>query len=473
VSVTAAPPNVQERAARGREARARIKRSDHAEFVPASRRPNPLDVLDRQGRDRLQELLPLRYERMSASPFSFLRGSSAVMAADLSQTPVSGLRTQLCGDAHLANFGGFAAPDRQLVFDVNDFDETLPGPWEWDVKRFAASVAVLGRVRGFSAKERRGALEASVREYRHAMRRFATMRHLDVWYSRLDVEGLIARWRDRVPAQSARRFERSVRKARRKDNLRALDRLTEHVDGELRIVKDPPLIVPFEAAGKVSPAVEASLAELLERYRATVTGATAQLLKRYRYVHAARKVVGVGSVGTRAWMALLVGDDEQDPIFLQLKEANASVLEPYAGASEFSHHGQRVVQGQWLMQAASDITLGWVSASGFDGKRHDYYVRQLWDWKRSADLDGIEPVSLSAYGQMCGWTLARTHARAGDPVAIAAYLGRSDVFDRAIARFAEAYADQTERDHAALVAARGPGERFDAAHYAPAEPDLR
>jgi uncharacterized protein (DUF2252 family) len=465
VRQTAGPPTVQERAALGRAARATVGRRSHGEWAPSPRREDPLDVLERQARERVQELVPLRYERMAASPFAFLRGSAAVMAADLARTPISGLRAQLCGDAHLANFGAFAAPDRQLVFDVNDFDETLPGPWEWDVKRLAASIAVAGRDRGFDLRERSAATEAAVREYREALRSFAGAGHFDVWYARLDSEAVVARWRDRVSPAQRRSFERNVAKARTRTSLRALERLTERVDGTLRISADPPLVVPIEdqlddASG---PAVEAGVEGLFDAYRTSVAGATAHLLGRYRYVHAARKVVGVGSVGTRAWIALLLGDDEDDPLFLQFKQAEASVLEPHVGASEYAQHGQRVVEGQWLMQAASDICLGWVSVTGIDGRPRDFYVRQLWDWKRSADIDQLVPAALAAYGQMCGWTLARAHARSGDAVAIAAYLGGGDAFDRALGRFAEAYADQNERDHAALVAARAPGGRLDPA----------
>ncbi|MDW5596452.1 DUF2252 domain-containing protein [Conexibacter stalactiti] len=453
-------------AADGRAARARVRRGAHGEFAPASDRPDPLDVLARQGATRVQELLPLRYERMAASPFAFFRGAAAVMAADLAATPATGLRVQLCGDAHLANFGGFAAPDRQLVFDLNDFDESLPGPWEWDVKRLAASIAIVGRERGFGGRQRRDTVRAAVRRYREAIDQFAGLGHLAVWYARLDADTIARRWREELPEEQARAFDRNLQKAHRKTSLRALDKLTEHVDGRLRIVSDPPLIVPLDqlAGDRGTPEL---VTELLAQHAATVSGATARLVARYRYVDAALKVVGVGSVGTRAWIALLLGDDERDPLFLQLKEAQPSVLEPYAGASEFDHHGERVVRGQWLMQAASDIFLGWISATGLDDRRRDFYVRQLWDWKRSADVERMVPEALAAYGEMCGWTLARAHARSGDAGAIAAYLGSSDAFERALARFAEAYADLNERDHAALVAALRPGGRLAAGAEAP------
>lgn len=454
-------------AAAGRAARAAVRRSAHGEFAPAADRPDPLDLLAAQAETRLQPLVPLRHERMAASAFAFFRGAAAVMAADLGATPSTGLRVQLCGDAHLANFGGFAAPDRRLVFDLNDFDETLPGPWEWDVKRLAASIAIAGRDRGFGREERATAVRSAVREYREAMGRFACQRHVEVWYARLDVEALLDRWRKRIPPRQMRDFERGIAKARGKDSLRALDKLTELRDGVPRIVSDPPLIIPIEEVGELfgvpSERVAIGVEQVLEQHRATVVGATAHLLERYRYVHAAHKVVGVGSVGTRAWIALLVGDGVSDPVFLQLKEAQASVLEPYAGVSVYPTHGERVVRGQWLMQAASDIFLGWISGVGIDGRQRDFYVRQLWDWKKSADLERISPPALAAYGEMCGWTLARAHARSGDPAAIAAYLGTRDRFDQALVRFAESYADLNERDHAALVAALRPGGRFDRA----------
>jgi uncharacterized protein (DUF2252 family) len=446
-------------AAAGRAARARVRRGAHGEFAPASDRPDPLDLLERQGETRVQALLPLRHERMAASPFAFFRGAAAVMAADLAATPATGLRVQLCGDAHLANFGGFAAPDRQLVFDLNDFDETLPGPWEWDVKRLAASIAIVGRERGFDARQRRRTVRAAVGRYREAMTSFAGLGHLAVWYARLDADTIAQRWRAQLPEPQALAFDRNLDKAHRKTSLRALEKLTEHVDGRLRIAADPPLIVPLDQlAGERDS--EAVVAELLSQHAATVSGATGRLLQRYRYVDAAHKIVGVGSVGTRAWIALLLGEGEQDPLFLQLKEAQPSVLEPYAGASEVAHHGERVVRGQWLMQAASDIFLGWVTATGLDDRRRDFYVRQLWDWKRSADVERMVPEALAAYGEMCGWTLARAHARSGEAAAIAAYLGAGDSFDRALARFAEAYADLNARDHAALVAALEPGGRL-------------
>ena len=448
-----AHPSTVEREARGKAARAEVKRRTQGAYEPAPDRPDPVDVLERQAASRVSELVPIRYGRMLVSPFTFYRGAAAVMAADLAASPDSGLRVQLCGDAHLSNFGGFASPDRELVFDINDFDETLPGPWEWDVKRLVASLAVGGRDRGFNDGERREVVLRTVGEYRTAMRSFADMSNLDVWYSRLDGAVIRSRW---APGKrDEKRLGKIARKATTKDSMRALSKLTHRVDGRLRIVSDPPLIVPFD---ELVPAdeferLDKELRSLFRAYGRTLQGGTRHLFESYRYVDVARKVVGVGSVGTRARIVLLLGRDDEDPLFLQAKEAEASVLEPYAGKSRFANHGQRVVEGQWLMQAASDIFLGWIRATGIDGKRRDLYVRQLWDWKASADIDAMAPGEMRGYGEMCGWTLARAHARSGDRVAIAAYLGSGDVFDNAMADFAEAYADQNERDFAALASA--------------------
>jgi uncharacterized protein (DUF2252 family) len=441
------------RAASGRAARSEVRRSSHAEWEPPEGRADPVAVLERQARSRVPELIPIRYGRMAVSPFTFFRGAAAVMAADLATRPVSGLRVQACGDAHLSNFGAFAAPDRRLVFDLNDFDESLPGPWEWDVKRLAASFAIAGRENGFKRKERAAALLTVGRVYREAMRAFASQRSLEVWYARFDVESVIGEIE--AEPKLAKQVRRGVAKARAKDSLRALAKLTETVDGELRIRSEPPLIVPAE---ELLPADETSdletvLLEVLASYRETLSGDRQHLLDGYRFRHMARKVVGVGSVGTRAWVVLLTGADDGDPLFLQAKEAEASVLEPHAGASRFRNHGRRVVEGQRLMQAASDIFLGWCPAVGLDGRDRDFYVRQLWDWKRSVEVERLNPHGLELYARMCGWTLARAHARSGDRIAIAAYLGGGDAFDRAIAEFSESYADQSERDHAALLAA--------------------
>jgi uncharacterized protein (DUF2252 family) len=443
-------------AVKGKQARKRAKRSSHAGWEASSDRPDPAEILERQAQSRVPELVPIRHGRMLESPFAFFRGSAAVMASDLADTPVSGYLVQLCGDAHLSNFGGFGAPDRRLVFDLNDFDETLPGPWEWDVKRLAASGAIAGLGLGFGRGERRGSVLATVRSYREAMREFATMSNLSVWYARFDVEAVLARWQEGISGKRRRAVRRRIAKAQSKDSMRALRRLTHRVNGDLRIISDPPLIVPIEeleAVAEDAAAVEEEIESLLRAYRMTLQGSGHHLLGSYRYAHLARKVVGVGSVGTRAWIVLLLGRDESDPLFLQVKEAQASVLEPFAGRSQFANHGRRVVEGQWLMQAASDLALGWIHATGRDGLERDFYVRQLWDWKASVDVEGMAPGDLATYGEICGWTLARAHARSGDRVGIGAYLGRGDVFDRALAEFAEAYAEQNERDYERLVGA--------------------
>src|SRR3954454_10410283 len=445
-------PTSAQRPATGKAARAAGSRSSLAEWEPAPGRRDPVDVLEEQAQTRVPELVPIRYGRMLVSPFTFYRGAAALMAADLASLPRTGLRVQLCGDAHLSNFGAFAAPDRRLTFGVNDFDESLPGPFEWDVKRLAASFAVAGRDRGFDAKQRETVNLAAGRSYRQAMRDFAQMRTLDLWYARIDVEDLAKQWATQATAKQRKRFDRNVAKARSKDSLRAFDRLTEHVDGQPRIISDPPLIVPIDEL--VSPGqrgeLEHTLRGVIRSYRRTLTGDRRQLLERFRYVHAARKVVGVGSVGTRAWIVLMLGDHDTDPLFLQLKEAEESVLEPHLGHSEHANHGQRVVEGQRLMQAASDIMLGWLRTSGIDGVQRDFCIRQLWDGKGSAIVEAMDPTMLAAYARICGWTLARAHARSGDAAAIASYLGSGDSFDRAIAAFAEAYADQNDADYAAL-----------------------
>ena len=406
----------------------------------------------------MPELVPVRHGRMLASPFSFFRGAAAIMASDIATTPTSGLYAQLCGDAHLSNFGVFAAPDRRLVFDVNDFDETLPGPFEWDVKRLAASVTIASRERGCNEVQRRQTTATAVREYRLAMRHFAGLRDLDVWYARLDVEDVFEQWRARINRSQAKDFGREMDKARHKDSLRALSKLCHTENGALRITADPPLIVPIEELAKPAHRLEidSELKRLLSAYRRTLEHDRRVLVGRYRYAHAARKVVGVGSVGTQAWIILLIGHDSDDPLFLQAKEAQRSVLEPFTRRCRFAHQGRRVVEGQRLMQAASDIFLGWVR--GGPDEERDFYVRQLWDAKRSAPVELMEPNDLARYGKLCGWTLARAHARSGDRVAIASYLGRATVFDEAIADFAEAYADQNEHDYGSLVNAARAGD---------------
>lgn len=427
----------------GREARRLVPRSRHEEWEAAAR--DPVEILARQDQSRVPELVPIRYERMLASPFAFFRGGAAIMAADLATTPTAGLEVQLCGDAHLSNFGVFAAPDRRLVFDCNDFDETCRGPFEWDLKRLAASVAIAGRGRGFAGKERRLATRAAVRSYRTAMRRFAGMRTIDVWYSRLDVEPALAALRAQLDGERLRRVERNLAKASAKDSLRALGKLTHSVDGEIRIRSEPPLLTPIEELADAAE-VEARLQAVLDAYRASLTHDRRHLVDSYSYVHAARKVVGVGSVGTRAWVVLLLGKDSDDPLFLQAKEAQSSVLEPFTGASPYRNHGRRVVEGQRLMQAASDVFLGWVATKGLDAERRCFYVRQLWDGKGSAEVEQLSASDLTLYAGLCGETLARAHARSGDRFAIASYLGKGEAFDKALARFAEAYADQNEKD---------------------------
>ncbi|MGZ4507023.1 MAG: DUF2252 domain-containing protein [Blastococcus sp.] len=455
---------VEERVARGRAARRDSPRSGHGRWQPASDRPDPIALLEQQARTRVQDLIPIRYGRMLVSPFTFFRGAAAIMAADLAGTPESGVTVQLCGDAHLSNFGLFGSPERRMLFDINDFDETLPGPWEWDVKRLAASFEVMGRDRGFSPDDRRAVVMAGVREYRDRMRRAAGMGGLQAWYEHLEAGELLKLVRQevavkRVSKREARAHEDMIAKARSRDSTRVLARRADVIDGELRIVADPPIIVPIDDLARPGTAWEdpaPTIKKLLASYRRTLSHHH-HPLEEYRYVHAARKVVGVGSVGTRCYILLLVGRDNDDPLFLQVKEAQSSVLEPFLGPSAHPNHGQRVVVGQRLMQAATDIFLGWQRITGFDGVARDYYVRQFHDWKGSADVDTMQLPGATLYSRICGATLGRAHARWGDRVAIAAYLGKGPAFDRAIAEFARAYADQNERDHAAFAAAVASG----------------
>jgi uncharacterized protein (DUF2252 family) len=446
----------------GRAARKRVSRRAQGDWEPGPDRVGPLEILAEQDKTRVPELVPVRYGRMLASAFTFYRGAAAIMAADLGSTPDSGLQVQLCGDAHLSNFGVFQAPDRRLVFDINDFDETLPGPFEWDVKRLAASVAIGARDRGFSAAEGEAAVLGSATAYHTAMSSFAAMKELDVWYARLDIDEFLQRWGSQMGKDARRRLDKNLAKARNKDSLRALEKLTERRDGELRIASRPPLLVPVEELavreGADPKAITAVMRRLLDQYRDTLDDQARVLADRYRFVDAAHKVVGVGSVGTRAWIALLFGHDENDPLFLQIKEAGPSVLEPFAGASTFEQHGRRVVAGQRLTQAASDVLLGWLTAEGLDGKKRDFYVRQLWDGKGSADIEAMDPATMVSYARLCGWTLARAHARTGDRRAIAAYLGKGDRFDCAIVEFSQAYADQNEADYALLIEAQRSGD---------------
>jgi uncharacterized protein (DUF2252 family) len=445
-------PSATERAARGKAARAEVPRASHSALELTGR--DPVALLEEQATTRVPELVPLRYGRMLVSPFTFYRGAAKIMAHDLSALPRSGIDAQLCGDAHLSNFGGFASAERSLVFDLNDFDEALPGPFEWDVKRLAASFEICGRDRGFDDDLRLSAVLTAVRSYREAMRSFAAMGDLAVWYSRIDVATIYDRLRRDNDRKQAKSVARAEAKARTKDSLKAMSRLTHEVDGELRIVSDPPLVVPVEELAADVPVdeIKAEIATVFRKYRSTLQHDRRKLLEGYRAVDFARKVVGVGSVGTRAWILLLLGRDDADPLFLQVKEAEASVLEAHLGRSKFRNHGQRVVEGQRLMQSASDIFLGWIRATRtLDGVTRDFYVRQLWDWKISVDLDAVQPRGLLLYAETCGWTLARAHARSGDRIAIGAYLGKGEAFDRAVAEFAAAYADVNERDYETLA----------------------
>ncbi|HTA34551.1 MAG TPA: DUF2252 domain-containing protein [Solirubrobacteraceae bacterium] len=449
-----------ESAERGRAARQTAPRSAHGDWTPAADRADPVALLAAQAATRVQELVPIRYGRMLVSPFTFYRGAAAIMAADLAHTPSSGIVVQACGDAHISNFGAFAAPDRRLVFSPNDFDETLPGPWEWDVKRMAASVEIAGRDVGLPANRRRWIVMACVREYREAMTGFAERSHLDVWYERLNASELVDRFGGRLNGTGRIVFAQPFAQARRKTSLRAVKKLTERVDGKLRFRSVPPLLVPMRELFDPGDLGEESayVRGLMDAYAASLSVNYRHLFETYRFVDMARKVVGVGSVGTRAWVILLVGREGRDPLVLQAKEAQPSVLEPHVGASEFECAGERVVRGQRISQAASDIFLGWLRSDGLDGARYDFYVRQLWDWKASADLATMDEAALHAYTRACGWSLARAHARSGDRLAIAAYLGRGRRFDRAIASFSSAYADQNELDHRRLAEAAAGGE---------------
>jgi uncharacterized protein (DUF2252 family) len=444
-----------DRAARGKDARAVAPLGSHAEFSPRPGR-DPVGLLLGQAASRVPELVPVRHGRMLVSPFTFFRGAALPMAADLAGTPASGLRVQLCGDAHLSNFGAFASPERRLVFDVNDFDETLPGPFEWDVKRLAASLAVAGRDNGFPAKARRKIALAAAEGYRTAMRGFAGQPFLDVWYSHLDIEPAIREFRSEVPAKRLREFEKLLAKAHTADSTKALAKLTAVDGGKRRIISDPPTIVPVEElfSGVQADAIYEQIRAVLGKYRRTLQSDRRHLLGEFTLVQVARKVVGVGSVGTRAWILLMDSADGVEPLFLQAKEAQVSVLAEYAGRSQYANQGERVVAGQHLQQAQSDIFLGWTRiANPDDGVDRDFYVRQLKDWKFSVPIEVMLPPGMTAYARLCGWTLARAHARSGDRIALAAYLGGSDKFDQAIADFAETYADQNELDYAALQAA--------------------
>ena len=444
----------------GKQARGRTPRSSHEGWEPAADRPDPVALLEAQNVTREPDLVPVRHGRMMVSPFTFYRGAAKIMAADLAHTPRAGLDVQLCGDAHLSNFGVFASPERTLIFDLNDFDETLPGPFEYDVARLAASFVVAARNNGFTDAQARPVTTASIAAYRTAMAGFANMRALDVWYSRLDAEEVLATGLANAKTDRKRtaKAEKVLRKARTKDSLQALSKLTEVVDGEHRIISDPPVMIPgrelAQRSGLSAEEIRPALQGLLRAYRSTLSDERRRLLERYEFVDFARKVVGVGSVGTRAWIALFQGNDGEDPLFLQIKEATASVLEDHLPSSRYKQSGERVVQGQRLMQAASDIFLGWTK--GVDSSLF-YYWRQLRDMKGSATIELLAPEGMGWYAGVCGWTLARAHARSGDPVAISAYLGSNDRFDRAMADFAERYADQNERDYDEFLAAIGSG----------------
>jgi uncharacterized protein (DUF2252 family) len=451
---------LDERAAKGKAARRVVPRERQGEWDAGRRTLRPLDLLAEQALSRVPELVPIRHGRMAVSPFAYYRGAALPMAADLATTPNSGLRVQLCGDSHLSNFGGFASPERAMLFDINDFDETHPGPFEWDVKRLAASLEVAARGRGFDAPTASRITLAGVRSYQQAMRSFATMSNLGVWYSRLDVDGVIQRWGTGVDPKRLRTFQANVAKAASKDQIKARTKLTRVGPGGLEFASDPPLLIPVRELYSTveAQAVEEYLRETLRTYRRSLPGDRRHLLETYRFVDLARKVVGVGSVGTRAWVALFVGSDNEDTLILQVKEAEASVLERFLNRSSFDNHGQRVVEGQRLMQASSDVFLGWQRVNhGIDGRSHDYYVRQLWDWKLSPNIDLMPPEVLAIYAQMCGWTLARAHARSGDRIALSSYIGSNDTFPQAIVRFATAYADQNDRDHEALARAIADG----------------
>jgi len=460
-----AHPSVEERRARGKEARSRTPPSSHTGWAPAADRPDPIALLEEQDATREPDLVPVRHGRMLVSPFTFYRGTAKIMATDLAGTPTAGLHAQLCGDAHLSNFGVFASPERRLLFDLNDFDETLPGPFEYDVKRMAASFTIAARNNGFTKADTRAATLASVTAYREAMAGFAAMGTMDIWYAHLDEEELLQGIRSAAKAATSKKStkaakraektaEKAAAKARTRDSLQALSKLGEVVDGKYRIVSQPPIVVPVRdlaaTYGLSADAVERGIHEQFRAYRATLRDDQRQLLERFQLVDVARKVVGVGSVGTRAFIGLLQGRDQGDPLFLQVKEATRSVLEGPLPKSRYKQHGERVVSGQRMMQAASDIYLGWTR--GVDVNRY-FYWRQLRDMKGSAEVEAMAPIGLSFYAGICGWTLARAHARSGDPIAIAEYLGKGDQFDRSITDFAKRYAEQNEQDYQAFAKA--------------------
>ena len=447
--------DVEERRARGKAARSEVPRGDHAAYAPRASRPDPVELLEQQSVSRVQELVPIRYGRMLVSPFTFYRGAARIMAADLADTPQSGITTQVCGDAHLLNFGAFASPERRLDFGLNDFDETLPGPWEWDVKRLAVSFAIAGRENGYAVKDRRKVVLSLVAAYRTAMHQLAAMTNLGVWYTHLEVEAVLQQLRTEIKPGARKRVEANVARARTHDSMQALAKLTQIVDGKRRIISNPPLIEPIEDI--LEPADQVALVNtmytMVHGYRRSLPSDRRHLVDDFTLGQVARKVVGVGSVGTRAWILLMEARDGIQPLFLQAKEAQASVLADYCAPSEYANQGERVVAGQHLMQAQSDIFLGWTRVLGPDGVERDFYLRQLRDWKFSMPIEQMLPSGMRVYAGLCGWTLARAHACSGDRIALAAYLGGSSKFDEAIADFAETYADQNERDYAALQTA--------------------
>ncbi len=450
-----ARPGPDERLARGRAVRDVLSLEALADVARDPSRADPVALLEQQSADRVEDLVPIRYGRMSVSPFTFYRGAARVMASDLAASPHTGLTVQLCGDAHLSNFGFFASPERRLVFDINDFDETLPGPFEWDVKRLVASLLVAARDNGYTAKQGRTIARATAARYRVAMAEFAGMRDLDVWYSHLDSDLMLGRVTPLLEPKRAKTLAKVLNKARSRDSAQAAAKLTTVVDGRLRIASSPPLVVPVRdlyPGADDEAAVREGFEKLIRQYLRTLQADRRTLVERYGFVDMARKVVGVGSVGTRCWIVLMTGRDVDDPLFLQVKEAAPSVLSEFLGNSGYASQGQRVVSGQRLMQATSDIFLGWLRVlSPVDAAERDFYVRQLRDWKASLPIESMLPRGMEIYGEVCAWSLARAHARSGDRIAIAGYLGADDTFDRAMTAFAEAYADVTERDYAAFT----------------------
>ncbi|MER6671872.1 DUF2252 domain-containing protein [Streptomyces sp. NPDC000983] len=443
-----------ERAAAGKEARSRVPRLAQARFDPGPGRFDPIDVIEGQSLTRLQDLIPIRYGRMLESPFRFYRGAAAIMAADLGAAPDTGLTVQLCGDAHLLNFRLLASPERHLVFDINDFDETLAGPFEWDVKRLAASFVIAARANGFGTAEQNRAVRECVRSYRERMREFAGMHTLDIWYAQDDVDHMRTLMAAAMDKKARRRTEQATAKARTRTHMQAFERLTRNTPQGRRIAPDPPLITPLADLGGPEEAAQwKELAAVIDQYTTSLSSEKRHLLSHFRVADMARKVVGVGSVGTRCWILLMLGRDDDDPLLLQAKEAQQSVLAAQTGGDPWDNQGRRVVSGQRLIQTTSDIFLGWTHVVGLDGQGRDFYVRQLRDWKGIARPETMDPRMLDLFAHVCGASLARAHARSGDPVAITAYLGGSDRFDRALAEFAQSYADQNERDFAALAAA--------------------